>query len=59
MDMVRPDFLTLTKDDVDDRNSTDIHRLVSVKASAKENHVAKEDENSLVSLKEEEGKKQG
>lgn len=59
MDMVRPDFLTLTKDDVDDRNSTDIHRLVSVKASAKENHVAKEDENSLVSLKEEEGKNRG
>lgn len=59
MDMVRPDFLTLTKDDVDERNSTDIHRLVSVKASAKENHVAAEDEISLVSKKEQEGKRQG
>lgn len=59
MDMVRPDFLTLTKDDVDERNSTDIHRLVSVKASVKENHVPAGDENPLVSLKEEEGKKQG
>lgn len=59
MDKVRPDFLSLTKNDIDERNSTDVHRLVSVKASAKENHVDVEDANSLVSMKEQEGKRQG